>query len=155
MSTSMKNVIVTGASGFIGKAVVKELQQRIGSSGRVLGLSSRDVDLINRQALFDYFDRLHWVWEPTHIIHLAAVYKAGGWPATHPGTQFHANMAININLLEAWKRFFPKARLASVIGADEHCQVVQVDLDVRQRPEVLHPGGGDGNAALLHVSRRQ
>ncbi|HVJ85279.1 MAG TPA: NAD-dependent epimerase/dehydratase family protein, partial [Caulifigura sp.] len=58
----------------------------------------------------------HWLFECDHIFHLAAVYKAGGWPATHPATQFHANMAMNINVLECWKRYFPKARFTSVVS---------------------------------------
>src|SRR6202012_4978373 len=52
----------------------------------------------------------------SHIFHLAAVYKAGGWPATHPATQFHANMALNLNALEAWKLFAPGARFTSVVS---------------------------------------
>lgn len=112
----INDVLVTGASGFIGKRLVETIKNYHGDEARVHALSSKDVDLINRQQVFDYFERLHWTWDVKHIVHLAAVYKAGGWPQEHPATQFHTNMAININLLEAWRRFFPKARLTSVIS---------------------------------------
>ena len=112
----MKDVIVTGGSGFIGSALCARLIAEVGDQGRVFTLSSQDADLVDRDSTFRWFDRQHWTHDVTHIFHLAAVYKAGGWPATHPATQFHANMAMNINLLEAWKRFFPKARLTNVVS---------------------------------------
>ena len=112
----MKDVIITGGSGFIGRALAARLRGLVAPGFRVFALSSADADLVNRDSAFSWFERHHWTHEVTHIFHLAALYKAGGWPATHPGTQFHANMAININLLEAWKRFFPKARLANVVS---------------------------------------
>ncbi len=112
----MKDVIVTGGSGFIGRALSVRLSQLMEPGRRVLALSSKDVDLVNSEATFDWFERNHLIYNVSHIFHLAAVYKAGGWPATHPATQFHANMAINVNLLEAWKIFFPKARLANMVS---------------------------------------
>jgi len=107
MTTAMKSVIVTGATGFLGRALVETIRGRFGPECRVVALGSREVDLANRAATFDWFERNHWSGECDHIIHLAALYKAGDWPVLHPATQFHVNMAININLLEAWRRFFP------------------------------------------------
>ncbi len=112
----MKNIIVLGGTGFIGRRLVEVLQERIGDTGRVIAVSSRDCDLVSRESTFGWFERNHWTFDCDHIFHLAAVYKAGGWPATHPATQFHANMAINLNSLEAWKRFFPAARFTSVVS---------------------------------------
>lgn len=112
----MKDVIVTGGSGFIGSALSTRLGTQVENGCKIFTLGSRDADLVDRDSTFRWFDRQHWTHDVTHIFHLAAVYKAGGWPATHPATQFHANMAMNINVLEAWKRFFPKARLTNVVS---------------------------------------
>lgn len=112
----MKNAIVLGGTGFIGRSLCNRLEKMTETGGRVLAAGSREVDLVNRQATFDWFERQHWLLDVDHIFHLAALYKAGGWPATHPATQFHANMAINLNALEAWKRFFPQARFTSVVS---------------------------------------
>jgi len=112
----MKNVIVTGGTGFVGKALVREITTRFGADCQVLALNSNDVDLVNQSATFDWFDQAHASLECDHLIHLAALYKAGGWPVQHPATQFHANMCINVNILEAWRKFFPGAKLTSVVS---------------------------------------
>ena len=52
----------------------------------------------------------------THIVHLAALYKAGDWPVHHPATQFNVNMKINVNALEGWRRFFPLAKFTSILS---------------------------------------
>lgn len=112
----MKNVLVTGATGFVGRALVARLREEVGEEGRVVGLGSRDVDLVDRGATFDWFDRQHWAFDCDHIFHLAALYKAGAWPVDHPATQFHVNMSMNVNVLEAWKRFFPAAKFTSILS---------------------------------------
>ena len=112
----MKNVIVTGATGFIGRTLVNTIRRRFGPDCQVLELSTSQANLARRGATFDWFERTHWAFECDHIIHLAALYKAGDWPVCHQGTQFHVNMSINVNVLEAWRRFFPKARFTSILS---------------------------------------
>jgi nucleoside-diphosphate-sugar epimerase len=111
----MNRVLITGATGFVGRTLTAHIRRRFPGAD-VLALGSQTVDLVNRSATFDWFDRLHWAWECDHIFHLAALYKAGDWPVHHPATQFHVNMSINVNILEAWARFFPKAKFTSVLS---------------------------------------
>jgi GDP-L-fucose synthase len=112
----MKSVMITGGTGFIGRALAERLRPLMAPGERILAPGSGEVDLVNRERTFEWLERNHWATEVSHIFHLAAIYKAGGWPATHPATQFHANMAINLNVLEGWKRFFPQARLTNVVS---------------------------------------
>lgn len=107
---------MTGGTGFIGRALARRVEGRISAGERLFAPGSSDVDLVNREDALRWFEKLHWVHDVTHIFHLAAVYKAGGWPELHPAKQFHANMQINLNVLEGWKRFFPRARLTSVVS---------------------------------------
>jgi len=112
----MKNVIVTGGTGFIGRALVAQLKQEVGPGGVVASLGSSSVDLTNNNSTFACFEELAREHSFDHVFHLAALYKAGDWPVNHPATQFYANMSMNVNLLEAWARFMPQARLTSVLS---------------------------------------
>ncbi|MEM9128865.1 MAG: NAD-dependent epimerase/dehydratase family protein [Pseudomonadota bacterium] len=111
----MRSVIVTGGTGFIGSNLSKELRNRFGPDCRIHALGS-EVDLSNRTETFEWFEKIHWAEECDHILHLAALYKAGDWPVRHPATQFFVNMSINVNVLEAWKRYFPHAKMTSVLS---------------------------------------
>ncbi|MEO7384492.1 MAG: NAD-dependent epimerase/dehydratase family protein, partial [Novosphingobium sp.] len=75
----MKNVIVTGASGFIGVTLVAELRARF-PDANVVEVSSKVVDLADEVALFSWLGAQSKVYDCDHIIHLAALYKAGDWP---------------------------------------------------------------------------
>jgi GDP-L-fucose synthase len=111
----MKSVIVTGATGFLGRTLVSEIRGRFPDC-EVIAAGSADVDLADRGAVFEWMDRLSAGFDCEHLIHLAALYKAGDWPVHHPATQFHVNMSINVNTLEGWRRFFPKAKLTSILS---------------------------------------
>ena len=112
----MKNVIVTGATGFIGRTLVDTIGRRFGLDCDVIALGSKMVDLSCKDETFDWFEKTRWSFNCDHIIHLAALYKAGDWPVKHQATQFHVNMSINVNLLEAWRTFFPDAKMTSILS---------------------------------------
>ena len=112
----LNKVVITGGTGFIGSALKDELLTRVGPEGKVISIGSKDIDLSNLNDAFEGFNKLSSNIDCDHIIHLAALYKAGGWPIHHPATQFHVNMSINVNVLEAWVRFFPQAKLTSILS---------------------------------------
>ena len=110
----MKDVIILGGTGFIGRALARRLKTQARS---VSAVGSRDFDLTDAALTREWFRKqVESGWEISHVFHLAAVYKAGGWPAAHPGTQFQTNMALNLNALAAWKQFAPGARFTSVVS---------------------------------------
>jgi GDP-L-fucose synthase len=112
----MRNVIVTGTTGFVGQTLVREIRRRY-PAANVIAAGSQTVDLADMHATSAWMQGLAASgFACDYIIHLAALYKAGDWPVRHPATQLYANMAININLLEAWKTHFPAAKLTAIIS---------------------------------------
>ena len=87
-------ILVAGATGLAGSAIVRELT-RIGRP--VVGISSKDVDLLDRNATFNYLHRL----KPNSVIDAAA--KVGGISAnnTYPVEFLSENIRIQTNLMDA------------------------------------------------------
>jgi GDP-L-fucose synthase len=87
-------ILVAGATGLAGSAIVRELT-RIGRS--VVGISSKDVDLLDRNATFNYLDKL----KPNSVIDAAA--KVGGISANnnYPVEFLSENIRIQTNLIDA------------------------------------------------------
>jgi len=87
-------ILVAGATGLAGSAIVRELT-RIGRP--VVGISSKDVDLLDRNATFNYLDKL----KPNAVINAAA--KVGGISANnnYPVEFLSENIRIQTNLIDA------------------------------------------------------
>lgn len=111
----MRRVVVTGGTGFIGRALVGEIGRRY-PAAEVLAVGSDVVDIADEHAFFDWLEEVRRGGEVDHIVHLAALYKAGDWPVHHPATQFNVNLRINVNALEGWARFLPGARFTSILS---------------------------------------
>jgi GDP-L-fucose synthase len=87
-------ILVAGATGLAGSAIVRELT-RIGRP--VVGISSKDVDLLDRNATFNYLNKI----KPNIVIDAAA--KVGGISANsnYPVEFLSENIRIQTNLMDA------------------------------------------------------
>lgn len=87
-------ILVAGATGLAGSAICRELT-RIGKS--FVGISSKDVNLLNRRATFDYLSEI----KPSIVIDAAA--KVGGIEANNSySVEFLSeNIQIQTNLMDA------------------------------------------------------
>ena len=98
----MKTVLITGASGFLGR----HLQKRLLEMGvEVVTFSSREIDLtidssLKKIPLLKY----------DHIFHLAAWTRAGNFCEHYSGDQWIVNQAINTNILKWWLKNSPNAK---------------------------------------------
>jgi len=87
-------ILVAGATVLAGSAIVRELT-RIGKP--VVGISSKDVDLLDRNATFNYLNKL----KPNAVIDAAA--KVGGISSNnnYPVEFLSENIRIQTNLIDA------------------------------------------------------
>jgi GDP-L-fucose synthase len=87
-------ILVAGATGLAGSAIFKELT-RIGKP--VVGISSKDLNLLDRDATFNYLNEL----KPNVVIDAAA--KVGGISANnnYPVEFLSENIRIQTNLIDA------------------------------------------------------
>jgi GDP-L-fucose synthase len=100
------NILVTGATGFLGKTLCRQLRRR---SSVLVELGSRDADLTYSASLLA-FNRYRY----DRIYHLAAWTRAGDFCLKHPGEQWLINQKINTNVLSWWAQHQPQATLISI-----------------------------------------
>lgn len=112
----MKEVLITGASGFLGKHLVKKLKD---ANVEVVAPGSKVVDLTDCKSVEQIPQKNY-----DHIFHLAAWTQAGDFCAKRAGEQWVINQQINTNVLNWWMKYAPKAKMitfgTSVSYAVEH-----------------------------------
>jgi GDP-L-fucose synthase len=99
----MKNILVTGATGFLGRHLTAKLEA-LGYSIHICNTKTANLANIDNLKVFDTlsFD---------YIFHLAAVTKAGDYCLKHPGDQWLKNQVINTNILSYWVKKQPQAKM--------------------------------------------
>ena len=100
------NILVTGASGFLGRHLCERLEKE---GHRIVRLNSKNCDLTKSESLLKFNDTRY-----DQIYHLAAWTQAGDFCLYHPGEQWIINQQINSNVLAWWQNFQPKAKMISI-----------------------------------------
>jgi GDP-L-fucose synthase len=101
-------ILITGGTGFVGRHLQEELVRR-SVPFAVFGSGEYDLaDPVQADAVFARYAGAQLV------VHLACYQAAGDFPAKHPAAQFHVNNLIHANVLEAWRRHSPRARLVGI-----------------------------------------
>jgi len=112
-------IILTGSSGFLGRAVKEELQT---SGHQVFTPRSKDYNLIDMQQCSNMFADMHNI---DTIIHLAAT--CGGIQANkkQPGTYFYNNISMGINVIENCRLYGIKKLIlvGTVCSYPKYCEV--------------------------------
>jgi len=87
-------ILVAGATGLAGSAIIRELTRL---NKEVIGISSKDLNLLDRDATFDFFSKV----KPNVVIDAAA--KVGGIGANNafPVEFLSNNIQIQTNLMDA------------------------------------------------------
>jgi GDP-L-fucose synthase len=87
-------ILVAGGSGLVGSAIVRELKRL---NQDVIGISSKDVDLLDRDKTFEFIENL----KPTAIIDSAAKVGGIGGNDSYPVEFLSQNLQIQSNLMDA------------------------------------------------------
>lgn len=99
-------ILVTGASGFVGRHLCFELESR---SHSLTKITSNNCDLTKSDSL-NSFNAMKF----GLIFHLAAYTRAGDFCANFGGDQWIVNQLINTNVLTWWKNYQPEAKLVAI-----------------------------------------
>jgi GDP-L-fucose synthase len=97
------NILVTGATGFLGTTLCRELEA---AGHNLVRANSRNCDL-RRQGSLERLGDVRF----DRIFHLAAWTQAGDFCLHHPGEQWIINQQINTNVLAWWQERQPQAKL--------------------------------------------
>lgn len=93
----MAKILVTGATGFVGRHLVSALKK--------LEHEVIETDSKTFQDIWFIKDKLDY------IIHLAVKTEAGGYCQKHPGEQYLINSSINTDILYYWKQYQSQAKM--------------------------------------------
>lgn len=138
-----ETIVVTGANGVLGSALVRELARA--GAAKVVGLSRSSCDLLDTQATTALFADL----KPTVVFHLAAWVAGVQGNALNAGRAFYENSLINLNVIEA-------ARLAGVrkIVAAGTAAIYSDDIPLPMRESDLWQGKPHGSEQAYGNAKR-
>lgn len=100
------NIIVTGATGFLGGHLCRRLEEQ---GHHITQLNSKNCDLTKQSSLMNFNDKKY-----DQIYHLAAWTQAGDFYLSHLGEQWVINQQINTNVLTWWKEYQPQAKMIAI-----------------------------------------
>ena len=107
LSKNLK-MLITGGTGFVGR----HLQEACSQEGiAYFAFSKKQYDLTLKEQADAVFSAHR---DAEAIVHLACYQAAAEFPAQHPCDQFAINNLIHMNVLEAWRRFLPRANLFAI-----------------------------------------
>ena len=149
MNLHNHRVLITGANGFLGRAVRRQLDETIVT---ILAPGSAELDLRNRYDVMDYFIE-H---KPSVVIHCAVQGGGIGWMKAHPVESGQDNYRMSINLLEAAQKVGTD-RFVGVSSAciyPKHCPVPFAESEIWNGfPEPTNASYALSKRAMMELGR--
>jgi len=142
-------IIVTGANGLAGSAVVEHFREKMHTC--VIPATRADVDLTDTKATHDFFERVGGDRGPFYVFHAAAqVYGLGGNMANQ-GKSILNNTLINTNVIEAAHR--SGCRKITVMGTNAIYPWPAPVGRAYNEGDIFNGRPHDGEAAYGHAKR--
>tara|TARA_R110000824_G_scaffold326050_1_gene513028 strand:- start:12 stop:980 length:969 start_codon:yes stop_codon:yes gene_type:complete len=96
-----QSVLITGGTGFLGKAVVKQLRKS-STPYEIIPLAGKSQWDLTKQRYVDYVLK---EFEPDIVVHLAARVGGIGANKENPGLFMYENLAMGMNLIESCRKY--------------------------------------------------
>jgi len=120
-------LVITGASGFLGRHTVPVLQSRYGTEN-VLALSSKDYDLLDRSQVRHMFAKT----QPDVLVHLAAYSGGIGVNRTKPADFYFINLLMQALVFEEAARYGKLKKLVYPMGGCSYPATATSPIDEGQ-----------------------
>ena len=146
---SDKSVFVTGGHGFLGKHLVRKLEEQ--GAYEVWAPTRRDLDLRDYDMLMDYVGSMG----PDIIFHLAAHVGGIHYNMQNPAYLIHDNVSMAINVMRVAYLYGAKVVAAgSVCAYPEHVPVPAIEANLYNGyPERSNGAYGNAKRILLELQR--
>lgn len=146
---SDKSVFVTGGHGFLGKHLVRKLEEQ--GAYEVWAPTRSELDLRDYDDLMDYVGSM----DPDIIFHLAAHVGGIHYNVTHPADLIHDNTIMAINLMRVAYLYGAKVVGAgSVCAYPEFTPVPTIEKNLYEGyPEPSNGAYGNAKRMLLELQR--
>ena len=108
-----KNILVTGANGFLGSFVIKELQKT--ECKNIYTFKHSEYDLTIESHVINLFNQFKDI---DIIIHIAADIGGIGYSSKHPAKQFYNNVMMNLNILH--QAYLKKIETSFILLISKH-----------------------------------
>ncbi len=144
--TSLKTVLVTGVTGFIGRYVARQFAE---AGWLVVGLGTRPAENAPLQSLSLYHqltlpnDRLADIVQQTepHVCIHCAARASVNLSVTEPELDFSASVDVTFNLVNALRLHAPKCRLIYLSSAAVYGNPQTLPIRESQTPQPISPYG--------------
>lgn len=145
----MKNILVTGSSGFLGRSVMRKLESL---EANVVGLGGRGDWDLRKQKHVEYVLQDH---QPDVVIHLAAACGGIGINQEQPGKFMHDNLCMGMNLIEGCRKYNKLEKfvmIGSVCSYPKFTEVPFKESDLwKGYPEETNAPYGIAKKALMEL----
>lgn len=136
----MTRVLITGAGGFVGPYLIKELQNQTGTeifasiyspSSDITKLLPEDHIIAGDLTSYEYTKQLISISKPEIIYHLASLSIVGN-SVENASRVLTSNITLQYNLLEAMRAYAPESRLVAICSANEYGYVAGSELPIKE-----------------------
>jgi len=149
----MKNLLITGANGMVGRNIQNVLKSKNISGWNILTPSSQELNLLNEDNVQNYFYNN----KPHVILHLAAVCAGILGNAKSPADFITKNLIMGTNIYNNCQHYGKTKKvysLGSVCSYPVNCPIPFKEEDLfNGRPEPTNEAYGESKRALLIMSQ--